>query len=87
MKVVVTGYDGDQPIYNTRFLAFATHYGFRPWACRPRRPQTKGKIERPFWYLETNLLNGRSFTSIEHLNIFAKERAEIGHLGLDLGRG
>jgi transposase len=47
-KVVVTGYDGDQPVYNTRFLAFATHYGFQPWACRPRRPQTKGKIERPF---------------------------------------
>ena len=68
MKVVVTGYDGDQPIYNTRFLAFATHYGFQPWACRPRRPQTKGKIERPFWYLETNLLNGRTFTSLEHLN-------------------
>jgi hypothetical protein len=68
MKVVVTGYDGDQPIYNTRFLAFATHYGFQPWACRPRRPQTKGKIERPFWYLETNLLNGRTFTSLDHLN-------------------
>jgi transposase len=68
MKVVVTGYDGDQPIYNTRFLAFATHYGFQPWACRPRRPQTKGKIERPFWYVETNLLNGRTFTSLEHLN-------------------
>ena len=48
MKVVVTGYDGDQPIYNTRFLAFATHYGFQPWACRPHRPQTKGKVERPF---------------------------------------
>lgn len=68
MRVVVTSYDGDQPIYNTRFLAFATHYGFQPWACRPRRPQTKGKIERPFWYLETNLLNGRTFTSLEHLN-------------------
>jgi transposase len=68
MKVVVTSYDGDQPIYNNRFLAFATHYGFQPWACRPRRPQTKGKIERPFWYLETNLLNGRTFTSLEHLN-------------------
>jgi transposase len=48
MKAVVTGYDGDQPIYNTRFLAFATHYGFQPWACRPHRPQTKGKVERPF---------------------------------------
>jgi transposase len=41
MKVVVTSYDGDQPIYNTRFLAFATHYAFQPWACRPHRPQTK----------------------------------------------
>ena len=68
MKVVVTGYDGDQPIYNTRFLAFATHYGFQPWACRPHRPQTKGKVERPFAYLEKNLLNGRTFTSLEHLN-------------------
>jgi transposase len=68
MKVVVTGYDGDQPIYNTRFLAFATHYGFQPWACRPHRPQTKGKVERPFSYLEKNLLNGRTFTSLEHLN-------------------
>lgn len=68
MKVVVTGYDGDQPIYNTRFLSFATHYGFRPWACRPKRPETKGKIERPFLYLESNLLNGRTFTSLEHLN-------------------
>ncbi|HTT63901.1 MAG TPA: IS21 family transposase [Bryobacteraceae bacterium] len=68
MKVVVTGYDGDQPIYNTRFLAFATHYGFQPWACRPHRPQTKGKIERPFSYVSQNLLNGRTFTSLEHLN-------------------
>jgi transposase len=68
MKVVVTSYDGDQPIYNTRFLCFATHYGFQPWACRPHRPQTKGKIERPFAYLEGNLLNGRTFTSLEHLN-------------------
>jgi transposase len=68
MKVVVAGYDGEQPIYNARFLSFATHYGFKPWACRPRHPQTKGKIERPFDYLEKNLLNGRTFTSLEHLN-------------------
>jgi transposase len=71
MKVVVTSYDGDQPIYNTRFLAFATHYGFQPWACRPHRPQTKGKVERPFQYVETNLLNGRAFTSLDHLNEMA----------------
>lgn len=68
MKVVVTRYDGGEPIYNTRFLAFATHYGYRPRACRPRRSQTKGKVERPFHYVEVNLLNGRTFRSLEHLN-------------------
>lgn len=68
MKVIVTGYDGEQPIYNPRFLSFATHYGFKPWACRPRRPQTKGKVERPFFFVEKNLLNGRTFTSLAHLN-------------------
>ena len=30
--------------------------------------QTKGKVERPFFYVETNLLNGRTFRSLEHLN-------------------
>jgi transposase len=68
MKVVVSGYDGDQPIYNARFLGFAAHYGFRPIACRPRRPQTKGKVERPFAYVESSLLGGRTFRSLEHLN-------------------
>jgi transposase len=72
MKVVVTRWEDEQPIYNTRFLAFATHYGYRPWACRPRRPQTKGKVERPFHYVETSLLNGRSFRSLEHLNEVTK---------------
>lgn len=68
MKVVVTRWEDDAPIYNTRFLAFATHYGYKPWACQVRRPQTKGKVERPFYYIETNLLNGREFRSLEHLN-------------------
>src|SRR5262245_60624222 len=67
-KVVVSGYDGDVPLYNPRFLAFATHYGFRPLACRPQRPQTKGKVEKKFHHVETNLLNGRTFRSLEHLN-------------------
>jgi len=68
MKVVVARYEDGEAIYNTRFLAFATHYGFRPVACRRRRPQTKGKVERPFWYIEKNLLSGREFRSLEHLN-------------------
>ena len=45
-KAVVLRHDADGPLYNPKFLAFATHYGFRPQACRVRRPQTKGKVER-----------------------------------------
>ena len=36
-------------------------HGFKPWACRRRHPQTKGKIERPFGYIGKNLLNGRTY--------------------------
>src|SRR5271156_4045767 len=67
-KAVVLRHDADGILYNPKFLAFATHYGFRPQACRVRRPQTKGKVERQFHYVETNLLNGRTFETLEHLN-------------------
>jgi transposase len=67
-KAVVLWRDADGPLYNPKFLAFATHYGFRPQACRVRRPQTKGKVERKFFYVETSLLNGRTFDTLEHLN-------------------
>jgi transposase len=67
-KAVVLWRDADGPLYNPKFLAFATHYGFKPQACRVRRPQTKGKVERKFYYVETSLLNGRTFDTLEHLN-------------------
>lgn len=73
MKVVVLSWDGGQPVYNPRFLAFSMHYGVRPWACKRRRPRTKGKVERPFLHIETNLLNGRTFSSLDHLNTFVAE--------------
>jgi len=68
MKVVVLQHDEDGPLYNPRFLAFATHYGFKPWACLPRRAQTKGRVERKFDFVEKNLLNGRSFCNLAQLN-------------------
>jgi len=80
-KAVVLRHDSDGPLYNTKFLAFATHYGFKPQACRPRRPQTKGKVERKFFYVETSLLNGRTFDTLEHLNEeTAKWLAEVADL-------
>jgi transposase len=67
-KAVVLRHDADGAFYNPKFLAFATHYGFRPQACRVRRPQTKGKVERHFHFVEISLLNGRTFDTLEHLN-------------------
>jgi transposase len=68
MKVVVVQHDADGPLYNPRFLAFATHYGFKPWACLPRRARTKGRVERKFDFVEKNLLNGRTFCNLAQLN-------------------
>jgi transposase len=60
-KPAVLGWEGEQPIYNPRFLAFASHYEFRPVACRPRSPNEKPRVERAFWELERSFFCGRSF--------------------------
>jgi transposase len=67
-KVVVLRWQDGEPLYNPRFLAFATHYGFQPMACKPRTPRTKGKVERYFRYVQESLLAGREFRSLAHLN-------------------
>lgn len=73
MKVVVLRWEGEQPVYNPRFLAFCFHYGFRPWACKRRRPKTKGKVENPFRNVVLNLLNGRTFATREDLRAFTRD--------------
>lgn len=71
-KTVVLRWEANQPIYNPRFLQFITHYECRPIACQRRRPQTKGKVERPFQYVESNLFNGRTFTDLQDLRQTAR---------------
>lgn len=60
-KTVVLRWEAGQPVYNPAFTAFSTHYQSRPIACRPRRPETKGKVERVFGYMNSNFFNGRTF--------------------------
>lgn len=59
-KPVVLRWEGHQPIYNPRFLAFAAHYGIQPAAVRGK-PNAKPRVERGFWEHERSFLNGRSF--------------------------
>lgn len=51
--------------YNETFLKFCGLYGIEPNACRPYRARTKGKAERPFYFLQEHLLRGLSVTSLE----------------------
>ena len=64
-KAVVIGWEGSKPVFNPRYLAFATYYGMRPVVCRPRHPNDKPKVERSFWEYERSFLNGREFRDLE----------------------
>lgn len=62
-----------QPVFNQRFLDLADRYGFIPRACRPYRPQTKGKDERMVGYIKQHFfVRYRSFESWPHLNQLAE---------------
>jgi transposase len=67
-KPVVLRWEGNQPIYNPRFIAFATHYEFSPMAVRRGHPNDKPRVERSFWELEQSFFNGREFRDEADLN-------------------
>ncbi len=69
-KAAVLSHPPEGPVrFNPGFVQLAEHYGFTPKACRPYRPQTKGKDERMVRYLKENFFQRyRSFESLEHLN-------------------
>ena len=72
MKTAVLGQDVDGlVIYNRALLDLARHFAvFQPKACRCRsyRPQTKGKVERPFRYIREDFFLAGSFRNLEDLN-------------------
>ena len=80
-KTVVLRWECGRPVFNPAFTAFITHYQCKPIACRQGRPETKGKVEAPFQYVEGNLLNGRDFQDLEDLKARArwwlKEKSDL----------
>jgi transposase len=61
--------DTSHIIYNRTLLAFASHYGYLPKACKAYRAKTKGKVERPFRYIREDFFLGRSFRNLDDLNV------------------
>ena len=72
-KPVVLRWECNQPIYNPRFLAFSSHYEFRPRAVRRGHPNDKPRTERSFWEVERSFLNGREFRDLDDM------RAQLAH--------
>lgn len=68
MKTVISGRENGKPIWNSAFADFAVEMGFIPKVCAPRRPQTKGKVERLVAYVKNNFLPGRQFVDLLDLN-------------------
>jgi transposase len=68
-KACVDRWEAGRPVFNLKYLEFATHYRFRPLTIRPGRPSENLKVERPFYYLERSFLNGREFRDMDDLKI------------------
>jgi transposase len=88
-KTVVLRWEAGRPLMNPAFSSFLTHYRIRPVICQRGRPRTKGKVERPFQYVEGNLLCGREFQDLEDLQTCARwwlaEKSDL-HLHETTGR-
>jgi transposase len=54
--------------FNPQALLLAAHIGTELNACQCFRGKTKGKVEKPFQYIEEQFVKGNSFESMEALN-------------------
>ena len=63
--------------WNEQFLQFCGFYGIHPTRSLPGHPWSKGKVERPFQYIEDHFITNNSFDSFEDLyqklKVFEKE--------------
>ena len=67
-SVVLAGGAGPHAVVAPEMAAFAATLGFAFMAHRVGDPNRKGRIERPFFYVQTNFLPGRTFADFDDLN-------------------
>jgi len=60
-------------VFHPTFVDFLRHYDLVAKTHRPRRPRTKGKVERMVGYVKGNFLAGRSFADLGDLNAQARQ--------------
>jgi transposase len=71
-------------LWHPRFLDFARHYAFEPFACMPGDPDRKGKKEKSFRLVYDDFIKGTEFESWHDLDvrrrIWLDETPEVGNL-------
>lgn len=65
---VTLGRVDGRPLWHPTFLEFSKFYGFTPYAAKVGHKERKGKVERPFFYIEEDFLRGTVFDSLADLN-------------------
>jgi transposase len=59
--LVISNEAGSETTYNLNALRMAAHLGTELNACNPYRARTKGKIEKPYQYIEEQFIKGNSY--------------------------
>jgi hypothetical protein len=67
-SVIVVDGTGSEAVFAPEMVAFACTLGFEFLAHERGHSDRKGRIERPYYWIETNFLPGRSFRNFEDLN-------------------
>ena len=67
-SVILAAGAGKYAVVAPEMLFFSRMFGFEFIAHAVNNPNRKGKIERPFYYAETNFLAGRTFSDWRDLN-------------------
>jgi len=71
--LVIENKKGEEVVFNESALNLSFHLGTELNACNPYRARTKGKVEKPFQYIEEQFVKGNEFDSMNSLNIAFKE--------------
>jgi transposase len=68
LRAVVARREGDEVIWNRRFLHLRGHYGFHAHPCTPATPREKGAVEAAVRYLKSGFWPARRFAALHELD-------------------
>jgi transposase len=68
LRSVVARREGEQVVWNRRFLHLRGHYGFHATACTPATPREKGSVEAAVRHLKSGFWPARRFAELRELD-------------------